>query len=149
MSSFRGGQWVASKNGGLRGTVYALEVNTSRNLVLVGGSFTETDDRAVTQLGSLAEFNLGLNQWEPMTFQGVNGSVYAIENKGGRVFIGGKFSASGGGDRTDLGNIAEVSTGTLLRLENGGLSGPVNALLFDAGVLYVGGEFSLGRRNDS
>jgi N-acetylneuraminic acid mutarotase len=134
--------WSALPNQGLNGTVRALAV-TGDDLY-VGGTFTQTVDGVVSDLGNVARYDTGASVWHALPNQGLNGTVYALAVAGDDLYVGGRFTASGDGTVSDLGRIARYDTtgGAWYALPRQGLSSWVTALAVMGDDLYVGGLFT-------
>jgi N-acetylneuraminic acid mutarotase len=135
--------WGALPNGGLNGTVYALAVMGDD--LYVGGTFTQTVDGAVSDLGNIARYDTASDTWHALPKNGLNNTVRALAVVGSDLYVGGQFTASGDGMVSDLGRIARYDTaggGTWHALPREGLSSWVTALAVVGSDLYVGGLFT-------
>jgi N-acetylneuraminic acid mutarotase len=133
--------WSALPNKGLAGGVEALAVIGSD--LYVGGSFIQTADGNLTDLGRIARFSIAENKWYalPNGGLGLSGDVHALTVFEDELYVGGSFFNTG--DYTiQLLNIAKFSGETWLPLPNNGLSGSVLALAVNGNDMYVGGVFT-------
>jgi len=134
------GVWHALPNQGLDDNVRALAV--SGDDLYVGGFFTQTGDGSLTDLGSIARYDITAGTWHTLPNRGLSNDVYALTVSGGDLYVGGRFTRTGDGTLTDLRYIARYDTtaGTWHALSNQGLNGDVTALAVSGDDLYVGGE---------
>ena len=87
---------------GVNGEVTELYVNTAGDKLYVGGNFTEADSSvSVNNLAYVTESN-GVYQWHDLG-NGVNGTIYAIQEFQGNIFVGGSFTMAG---NTPVTNVA-------------------------------------------
>lgn len=118
-------------------SVNALAISGS--LVYAGGTFATIGGQSRTRLAAL-DASTGLaTTWNP----GAANTVKAIAISGNSVFIGGLFTTAGltgGQARNRLAEI-DATTGAATAW-NPAPSAVVNALLVDAGIVYVGGAFN-------
>jgi len=139
------GTWHALPNQGLDSWVYTLAV--SGGDLYMGGWFDQTGDGALTDLGQIVRYDTTTGVWHALPNQGLDGSVGTLAVPGDDLYVGGRFTGTGDGSLTDLGNIARYDTtaGTWHALPNQGLDGSpygsVRALAMYEGDLYVGGHF--------
>jgi len=137
--------WHALPKWGLDDSVFALAVDGSD--LYVGGSFIQTGDWTLTDLGKIARYDTSANTWHALPNQGLNWGVFALAVDGSDLYVGGYFTQTGDGTVTNLGRIAryDTSANTWHALPNQGLSGDEGAvwtLAVDVSDLYVGGLFS-------
>jgi hypothetical protein len=134
--------WHALPNQGLNNNVLALAVDDSD--LYVGGTFTQTGDGSLADLGHIARYDTAAGDWHALPNQGLNGSVWALAASGSDLYVGGAFAQTGDGSLTDLGNMARYDTtaGTWHALPSQGLNGYVYALAVNGSALYVGGGFT-------
>ena len=111
IAKFSGGAWSALPNNGLNSIVNALAISGSD--LYVGGVFIRTADGVVGNLGAIAHFSTISNTWSAPPNKGLfGGGVYALAVKGNDVYVGGNFSQTVDGVRTNLGNIANLTNDT-------------------------------------
>ena len=80
--------------------------------------------------------------WDPTVTGGSPARVHAMAVSGGRVYIGGQFTAVAGQTRRSLAAL-DAATGDLTAWAPDSTCGPnVYALAVDSGLVYVGGNFS-------
>jgi hypothetical protein len=136
------GTWHALPNQGLSSIVWALAVMGSD--LYVGGDFVQTGDgTTLTNLGRIARYDTAGGAWYALPKEGLNDSVFGLAVLGSDLYVGGRFTATGDGTVTSLGNIAHYDTtgATWYPLPNGGLNDRVWALAVLGDDLYVGGTF--------
>jgi hypothetical protein len=97
------GTWHALPNRGLNDDVRALAAESSD--LYVGGSFSQTGDGTLTNLGRIAHYDATHGTWNALPSQGLNDDVRALAAVGGDLYVGGDFDQSGDGTLTDLGCI--------------------------------------------
>jgi hypothetical protein len=118
-------------------TVNALAQDS--NGFYVGGSFLvvggQTRNNAAEFAGPAGSPSDDVTTWNP----NVTGTVDAITQSGGTVYLGGSFSAVGGTTRTSL---AAVNSSGTLQSWNPSTGGTVDALAVNGGNVYIGGSFS-------
>jgi N-acetylneuraminic acid mutarotase len=136
------GVWNALPNAGLNGDVTALAVAGSD--IYVGGTFAQTGDGAVTNLGNIARYDTLSGTWHALSSQGLNDSVFVITVLGNDLYVGGAFLQTADGSLSDLGYIARYDTlsGTWHALPNQGFNSWVYAVTAVVSDLYVAGEFN-------
>lgn len=134
--------WNALPNQGLNGQIFALAVVGDD--VYVGGTFTQTNDGAVSNLGGIARYDTAAGTWNALPNQSLNGFVYTLATAGSDLYVGGAFSQTGDGTVLDLNGIARYDTVANIwsALPNQGLDGYVTALTISGSDLYAGGEFT-------
>jgi N-acetylneuraminic acid mutarotase len=113
------------------------------NDLYVGGSFTQTVDGAVLNLGNVARFDTSAGSWQALPNQGLNHHIHALAAAGSDLYAGGYFTESGDGSITNLGHIARYDTvgDSWKALPNQGLNGNVYVLAVDGDDVYAGGGF--------
>jgi LPXTG-site transpeptidase (sortase) family protein len=104
--------WSALSNNGLDNPVYALAVIGS-DLYVGGMWITQTFDSAVTNLISIARYNLSTNNWDPLSNNGLNGGTFSdvvwdLAVVGSDLYAGGDFTQTADGTMT-LNRIARYS----------------------------------------
>jgi hypothetical protein len=134
------------------GKVYATALSEDESTLYIGGRFTQVRENPPGEGGkTLSVDNVAaidvargapISDWHPRV-TGDGATVYSLAVEGGRVFIGGNFTAVGGTPRK---NLAEVSA------ENGAVrpfapavgdaASVVRTLLTDNSRLYIGGDFA-------
>lgn len=132
------------------GGSYINALAISGRYLFVGGRFTETTDRSLPGLGSIARFDLETSQWSALADGGLsNGNDDAIVNAlkviGNSLFVGGIFTKP----RLQINNPVistcviryDIVTSSWSALANQGLDGIVDNLEAFAGDLFVGGKF--------
>jgi N-acetylneuraminic acid mutarotase len=134
--------WSALSNQGLNGNVYALAAMGDD--LYVGGTFTQTVDGAVSDLGNIARYDTASDTWHALPKQGLNNAVRSLAAVGDDLYVGGWFTQTGDGTLKNLGYIARYDTtgGTWHALTRQGLSWYVHALAVVGDDLYVGGYFT-------
>jgi N-acetylneuraminic acid mutarotase len=133
------GTWHALPRMGLNGSVYAL---TAGGVSLhVGGTFTQTGDGSLQNLGRIASYSTMSGTWYAPPNGGLNGTVNALVVMGSDLYVGGTFTQTGDGSLQNLGRVARYSVASWHALPNQGLSGTVNTLAVIGSDLYVGGAF--------
>ena len=142
------GAWQALLNQGLKGGVSALAV--SGDYLYVGGSFEQTGDGTLTNMGKIARYDTTTDTWHALPNQGLNDDVISLAVSGDDLYVGGEFSGTSDGSLTDLGQIARYDTaaGAWHALPNQGLDtafpvvvSGVHTLAVSGSDLYVGGDF--------
>jgi N-acetylneuraminic acid mutarotase len=133
--------WSSLPNMGLSGGVEAMALIGSD--LYVGGSFIQTADGSLTDLGRIARYSLTENKWYalPNGGLGLSGEVQTMAVVGDDLYVGGRFENTGDYS-IQLLNIAKFSAGTWSALPNNGLSGTVISLAVDGNDMYVGGVFT-------
>ena len=101
--------WHALPKEGLDNHVHGLAVSGSD--LYVGGSFTQTGDGTLTNLGGIARYDITANTWSALPNQGlgmgvINFGVNALAVVGSDLYVGGRFDQTGDTTLTNLGNIA-------------------------------------------
>jgi len=161
-------RWYRLRNRGLvNGTeqapAHVAALALKDNFLFVGGHFSQTSTQTagsapVTGLNNIARFNIGSGNaqdvehgvWEPMSYDGLDGTVNAMVFSGGDLYVGGSFSSVYEGP-TILKNIARYQDATTCSficwaaLPDNGLSGTVWALEIShefPNNVFVGGEFT-------
>ena len=119
------------------GTVYALALEDSENLV-VGGAFTQIGGAARTHLAKVSVTTASATAWSP---DPDGNSVSALARDGsGNLFVGGDFAHISGQARAYL---AQADSAGVITAWNAQADASVAALLPDGlGNLYVGGFFT-------
>ncbi|MBI5034896.1 MAG: hypothetical protein HZB51_30595 [Chloroflexi bacterium] len=138
-----GGTWTALAHNGLNAgaTVYAIAANG--NNVYVGGSFSQTNNGAVSNLNNIALYNDSSTSWSALANNGLSGSVYALAFSGANLYVGGQFSSALNPSVT-LNNIA-MYNGSWNQINDAGsigLDGYVYALAINGTDIYAGGTFT-------
>jgi hypothetical protein len=148
-------------NSGFSFDVWSLAV--SKTALFVGGSSAGPSPsyRGVpSSAASLAKLDLVNGAldltFNPPTFNGVDGTIYAVATADDSVFIGGGFSAYRGVANSAR-NLAKLdfTTGALDTtfsppgVNANGFNQSVNALAISGGSLYVGGDFSTYHRDSA
>jgi hypothetical protein len=119
------------------GTVQTLVKDTSRNLIYLGGGFTNLVTPYSTPYGAIFDTS-SLN---PMLSDAPDGEVRTVISDGeGGWFIGGGFTSVGGKLRNRIAHINPDGKVSDKILESG-FNGNVNSLLKIGNKLYVGGGF--------
>lgn len=136
------GNWNALPKQGLNGEVFALAV--IGDYVYVGGSFNETNDGSLTDLGGIVRYDTSTGTWGALPNQGLYGGVYTLATAGSNLYVGGNFTQTNDGTVLDLNRIARFDTvaGTWNALPNQGLDGNVTALTVSGSDLYAAGYFA-------
>jgi len=136
------GTWNALPNQGLDGAVFDLIA--VGNDLYAGGTFDQTADGSITNLGGIARYDTVAGTWNALPNQGLNGQVYVLTTDGNDLYVGGNFTQSGDGVITNLGCIVRYDplVDTWNALPNQGLNGNVNSLTLSGNDLYAGGYFN-------
>jgi hypothetical protein len=79
----------------------------------VGGSFSETGDGTLKNLGSIVRYDTVGDTWIALPNKGLDGNVSAMVASGDDLYAAGYFSQTGDGTVTDLGNIVRLDTNVL------------------------------------
>ena len=134
------GTWHELNNQGLDDTVYALVMEGSD--LYAGGSFTQTGDGSLTNLGRIARYDTTTGTWHALNNQGLNNWVQALAMVGSDLYVGGVFNQTAD-FALPLGHIARYDTtdDTWHALRNEGLDGYALMLELVGTDLYVGGSF--------
>lgn len=129
--------------------VYSLTI--SGNDLFVGGRFAQTFDNSVTNLKSIARYNLNTNTWSAFAGNGLSdsggtfggGNVNSLIISGNDLIVGGFFSQTTNGAVTNLNYIARynTTTNTWSSFTGNGLTGEVETMTVSGNNLYVGGTF--------
>ena len=155
-------QWsslgTASSNG-VNGGVYAIDRNTSSQILYVAGNFTAANDARNVNINTnyIASWNIATQRWSALGLNGNNGTnnvvnaiVYNSVNS--NLYVGGNFTATSDSVNTSQtsNRIASWNTATsqwsrLGTSASNGTNGVVNAMDIDVNnqVIYVGGSFSV------
>ena len=133
--------WQALPNQGLSSETIALAVVGDD--LYAGGSFTETVDGVLPNLGYVARFDPTAGSWHTLPNQGLDHHVHALAAAGSDLYAAGYFTGTGDGSITDLGHVARYDTvgDSWKALPNQGLNGNVYVLALDGNDLYAGGNF--------
>jgi N-acetylneuraminic acid mutarotase len=135
--------WSRLPNLGLNGNVRVLAVVGDD--LYVGGSFAQTGDGTLTNLGNIVRYDITGETWHKLSNDGLRDGVTALAVVGDDLYVGGYFDETRDGTVLDLGFIARYDTagsGTWHALNNEGLNGTVLALAAVGSDLYVGGYFT-------
>jgi hypothetical protein len=97
-----GDTWHTLNNQGLDAFVSAL--NAVGSDLYVGGGFVQTGD-ASRSLNRIARYQTTTGTWHGLRNQGLDASVYALEESGNELYVGGSFTQTSDGALT-LGRIA-------------------------------------------
>jgi hypothetical protein len=137
------------------GTVFDTELSEDGSTLYIGGKFTRVRENPPGVAGrsfavnSVAAIDVAtgeaISTWNPKVTGG-NAKVRALEVEGGKVFIGGNFTAVGGQPRQNLAAV-DATNGALdpfaPTVTAASTQTPwVYALLADGSKLYAGGTFS-------
>ncbi|MFC2026217.1 hypothetical protein ACFLUC_03380 [Chloroflexota bacterium] len=76
----------------------------------VGGGFSKTADGVVTDLYSIARYDLTTGTWHALPNQGLDGNITVLASSGNSLYVAGYFPKTGDGSVTGLGNIARLDT---------------------------------------
>jgi len=155
---------IKSKSYGTNGSIYAYGLDTSNNILYVGGNFTSvTDNNDITIDASyVAAWSIKKQRWTPLgrTKQnGLNGvcNAIAVDVSNQEVYVGGNFTKVSDASQIDqsANYVAKwtVSTGRWSKLGasdvsyNNGLKSMCRSLAYDSKntQLYVGGDFTTAR----
>jgi LPXTG-site transpeptidase (sortase) family protein len=104
IARYDGSAWSALANDGLNSAVYALTLIGS-DLYVGGMGITQTFDGAVTNLNTIARYDLITNTWNPLSNNGLSGGTFAdvvwdIAVVGGVLYAGGDFTQTADGTIT-------------------------------------------------
>jgi hypothetical protein len=134
--------WYRLPNHGLNRAVFALAVVGSD--LYAGGSFVQTADGALTNLGYIARYDTTAGTWHTLPNGGLSSEVRALAAVGSDLYVGGYFTQTADGALTNLGCIARYDTtiNAWDALPNQGLDSVVWALEASGSDLYVGGDFT-------
>lgn len=140
------GYWLPAAEAGLNNTVNTF--THCNGALIAGGVFTGGFNGGGSPLNRIARYEN--SSWSPLTSNGLNGEVLALECAGpGEMYVGGSFTSAFAGG-TALNRIARyefINSGTWIQMTNTGLNGDVQALKYKVSVpghgdLYVGGDFT-------
>ena len=133
--------WHALLKQGLNGWVWALAVVGSD--LYVGGTFVQTGDESVKDLGYIARYDTEAHKWYALENDGLDNRVDALAVSGSDLYVGGHFGETVS-PTLALNHIARYDTTTPSwnALPNEGLNDPVGALAVSGTDLYVGGAFT-------
>jgi hypothetical protein len=129
---------VVGKNTDINSAVYALAISEN-NYLYVGGSFTNVG--GVTGFNYIACLKIGSSLWTALG-SGVNGVVFHLTYKSGRVYACGSFTSAGGLTLTDRVAIWSNSAWQAFDVDLPGSTTIRPILLASDGSLYIGGDFS-------
>jgi hypothetical protein len=158
-------QWTpilsANTSSGANGTVFAMSYDSSKNVVYVGGNFTDVSDNTNKLCGNIAIWNVASNSWSIMgntASNGVNGVVNSIQAdiSSQKVYVGGSFSSVNDASQIAYycNNLATWDTSGLYNIwypvgvvgqaNNNGTNGTINTLTLNPVLksVYVGGSFT-------
>lgn len=134
--------WGTLVGTGLNGIVFALAIDSTRNVLYIAGNFTTASG---VNNSRIARYDLVNNSWGTALGSGLNGTAYAlaIDNTRSVLYVGGDYTTANGItvnyiSKYDIANSSWSAIGS-------GLSGGyVNALAYDStrSMLYIGGTFS-------
>jgi len=135
-------EWLPLPHRGLNHYVYAMAV--AGNDLYVGGSFTQTGDGSLKELGRIVRYDMENKTWHALPNKGLNGNVNMLVVSGSDLYVGGGFTSSGDGAAADLNHIARYDTVSeeWYPLANNGLIDDVETLVVSGSDLYVGGDFT-------
>jgi len=133
--------WQALPNQGLSSETISLAVVGDD--LYAGGSFTETVDGALPNLGYVARFDTTTGSWKALPNQGLDHHVHALVAAGSDLYAAGYFTGTGDDSINDLGHVARYDTAgdSWKALPNQGLNGNAYVLAVDGDDLYAGGNF--------
>ena len=113
---------------GVNSEVHAIGISSSNSDIYVGGAFTTPFARITRWNGS---------QWYAVGSGSLNGVVYAIDDVGSNLYIGGSFTNAGGSGAYLARSYKSGSWATF----GGSVDGIVRALADNTSELLVGGDF--------
>ena len=136
------GAWHALPNLGLNSQVEALAVSGSD--LYVGGSFTNTGDSSLPELGYIARYDTQNGAWYALPNQGLNSDILTMAVSEDNLYVGGYFTATGDNSIKNLGHIARYNTTykTWHAMPNQGLDNIVITLAVSGSDLFTGGDFT-------
>ena len=145
VAKWNGTSWSAL-GGGANGFVYALAVVGTD--VYVGGRFTSVLDGGGASVAGTSY----IARWDGSAWSaldgGSNGTVQAMVESGGEVYVGGNFTSMHSSDTTPVagtGYIAKWNTGSSTwSALGGGVNGSVQAIAVSGSDVYAGGNFTAG-----
>lgn len=125
-------------DGGLNGTVNTMAVDSSSQIVYVGGSFTQSISGAnCTNVAAWINGFAGYD-WIPVG-SGVNGPVYTMLLHNNKLYVGGEFTTAGSVAAKNIA-VYDITLGQWQAL--GSLDSTVRALAIYNNELYAGGNFT-------
>lgn len=138
-------KWHALADKGLNNAINTLWVSGTD--LYVGGIFTQTHDGSVTDLGYIARYDIDEDKWYALPNEGLNGYVTALALIGDDLYVGGAFTGTGDGTKTNLWRIARYDTveEEWYPLDDDGLNNDVFVMIASGSDLYVGGSFTASR----
>jgi len=133
--------WYPLANGGLNGSVRSFALYNGD--LFVGGSFLQTKDTTVPNLGRIARYKIKDESWEGLPNDGLNNTVYSLAASGDDLYVGGSFNNLGDSSQTDANHIARFQTksNTWHALTEKGVTHFVYALEETGENLFAGGSF--------
>lgn len=132
--------WVSLGSGLFGSVVYALIIDSDRDMLYIGGSFSSANGVANS---CIARFNLATNSWAPPMGSGMETIIqaFAIDKTRGVLYIGGSFVKANNVTNNRIARF-NLLTDTWGSPMDAGIDGTsVNALAMDEtrGILYLGG----------
>jgi len=133
--------WNPGANGPVHTLAVVKGINTNKEIIYIGGSFTEA---AGVARGALAAVGVDgvLDSWDPELKLDGQGTVLAssLAISGNTVYVGGKFTGVGGNN--GYANLASIDiNGTVNTGWNPQVDKEVNVLTVSKNIVYAGGIF--------
>lgn len=165
VARWTGSTWAALGKGTTTDTSSGVvsDLAVIGNDVYVGGNFTGVTNSNDTKLGVgyIARWNTVSNTWATVgtgvgaANNGVDGEVHALATNGTDLFVGGAFgqAVNSGSSKLLANNLAKWNgttwgvVGSSATAMGNGVENTVWELTYNAGLLYVGGEFIGGMTN--
>jgi hypothetical protein len=102
------GVWNALPNQGLNNNIGELALIDAD--LYAGGSFVQTGDGSITNLGNIVRYDPVTDSWNPLPNQGLSDWVYAMLAVDSHLYVGGNFSTTGDGTIIGLNRIAYLGS---------------------------------------
>ncbi len=129
---------VQDLTGGLNGTVSAILIDSSSQVIYAGGSFTAST--AGSLCNGVAAYISGFAGWDWIGLgTGLNGNVNTLLIKNNMLFAGGEFTMAG---TTPVYNVAVYDMQTGQWQSIGNLDSTVTSLAVYHNEIYAGGKFT-------
>ncbi|VAW56925.1 hypothetical protein MNBD_GAMMA07-2124, partial [hydrothermal vent metagenome] len=130
------GAWNPNSNG----VVNALALNAG--IIYVGGGFTSMGGITRNRLAAIDTAGVLITAWNPDA--GANINTIGVDGTTATVYVGGDFVELGSSTITPTirNRIAAIGTDGVIAAWDPNADLPVSTLLIDAGLVYVGGDFT-------